>query len=405
MALSSAKIHRPYLRVAEEMRAKIRDGVWPANMMLAGRKTLAATFQVACTTIDRSVMMLVSEGLLRVDDRRGTFVAVDGDKESGAPLSLTDGLQYRPHSARRDPVHATIGIIADLHRYGNTPAKDTQWPLLILRGCEQILADELGITHRFANHINVQDQTIPIAETLEALHPDSLDALLLIRQTPADLRAIRAEIAHLPHVYINIDQISSAMCQVNYDHRTDGVIAGRHVLRRGYRALTLFGPPAMFWWKDRTQGIRTALSEAGLPPATLTIVPAYLPEHRTNGEQARPEDIVHALLAGIHAERCIIAGNDRYALIVLQAAEAMGLRAGRDFGLLGFDDHPDARESGLTSLRPPMEAMGQEAARLIIRALKGDVLPTRVELPSHLIARTTTQYAPVTQVVSDISHT
>ena len=49
----------------------------------------------------------------------------------------------------------------------------------------------------------------------------------------------------------------------------------------------------------------------------------------------------------------IIGISDGVALGVMESASERGLKAGLDFAILGFDDDPEARAMGLTSLRPP----------------------------------------------------
>ena len=96
------------------------------------------------------------------------------------------------------------------------------------------------------------------------------------------------------------------------------------------------------------------------------------------------------LLANSGEPSGIIAGNDHGALAFMEAARTLGKVAGRDYGLIGFDDLPQSRSAGLTTLRPPVESMGEEAARLVLRWMGGDRTETQVRLRSHLIARTST---------------
>ncbi len=86
----------------------------------------------------------------------------------------------------------------------------------------------------------------------------------------------------------------------------------------------------------------------------------------------------------------IIAPNDDSAYAVLDAATKCGLSAGHDFGLVGFDDNPRSFAEGLTTVRPPVEAMGEEAGRLLLRTLHGDKKGQLVRLRSHLIPRLST---------------
>jgi DNA-binding LacI/PurR family transcriptional regulator len=86
----------------------------------------------------------------------------------------------------------------------------------------------------------------------------------------------------------------------------------------------------------------------------------------------------------------VVCVNDGVALGFLRAAAERGLEPGRDFGVVGFDDHPDARMVGLTTLRPPMEMLGKETARLLWRARQGETTDLQLRLRSNLIPRKST---------------
>ena len=61
--------------------------------------------------------------------------------------------------------------------------------------------------------------------------------------------------------------------------------------------------------------------------------------------------------------------------------------AGHDFAVVGFDDNPQSRIGGLSSVRPPMSAMGHQAARLLLHQINGERNATQIRLPAHLITR------------------
>ena len=92
------------------------------------------------------------------------------------------------------------------------------------------------------------------------------------------------------------------------------------------------------------------------------------------------------LAAGFAAGTGVIAPNDTVAEAFIEVATEHGLTAGRDYGMVGFDDR--ARDCGLTSLRPPLATLGDETAQLALRLLRGEDTPNRVVLQHRLIART-----------------
>jgi DNA-binding LacI/PurR family transcriptional regulator len=92
----------------------------------------------------------------------------------------------------------------------------------------------------------------------------------------------------------------------------------------------------------------------------------------------------------------VIAVNDGVAFGLMHTAEEAGKKPGVDFALLGFDDHPNSRMVGLTSLRLPFDAMGKEAARLLLSSLRKEQISTQVRLGWNLIPRETTRSTRLT---------
>lgn len=74
-----------------------------------------------------------------------------------------------------------------------------------------------------------------------------------------------------------------------------------------------------------------------------------------------------------------------------------GLRAGRDFSVVGFDDSwvTDLIDPPLTTVRMPFSAVGRTAVQMLLDVLDGKELgdDPYVELASHLVVRASTASA------------
>jgi LacI family transcriptional regulator len=100
------------------------------------------------------------------------------------------------------------------------------------------------------------------------------------------------------------------------------------------------------------------------------------------------------LLSNITTPVNIFASADLIALGVLDEARTLGLEIGRDVRVIGFDDHPWARERGLSTIHQPVEAMGAAAAELLVERLSGyEGAPRRVRFEPRLIERASTLHA------------
>jgi len=63
-----------YIQIAKELRQNINDGIYKAGDKLPTEEQLSVRFGVNRHTLRRAITLLKSEGLLRVDQGRGTFV-------------------------------------------------------------------------------------------------------------------------------------------------------------------------------------------------------------------------------------------------------------------------------------------------------------------------------------------
>lgn len=64
-----------YTRIAQELRRNIQEGVYKAGEQMPTEAALSERFAVNRHTLRRAISLLATEGLLRVDQGRGTFVA------------------------------------------------------------------------------------------------------------------------------------------------------------------------------------------------------------------------------------------------------------------------------------------------------------------------------------------
>jgi len=374
-----------YVRVANAMRDKITRGDWQPHMMLPGRRTLAQTFQVAVNTVERAVTLLVTEGLLQADDRRGTFVSERADLGD-----LPSSLQPSPVRDRTQP--ATVGILATLWPFADATAFETQWTHHLLRGCEQTLAESAEVTHRFVNR--VQGGHRPrrtMNEAVDELLSTPIDGIILLNEAELTPLLARVDPTRIPLIVVNTTPLGLTVHEVTADDVAAGYLAVQHLLLRGYRRITTFFPFAGDWVRLRLEGITEAMRRTQVPDCTVTpFLPSTLLEPTQVNQSAVGYAHAPALLATVAPGEAIIAANDAVAMGILRAAHEQGRVPGHDFGLISFDDHPEARLQGLTSLHPPLEAMGREAARLMARALQGDVIPLHVSLAPYVMARTST---------------
>lgn len=172
-------------------------------------------------------------------------------------------------------------------------------------------------------------------------------------------------------------------------HRRIGVVLetgdeGRHVLtdadlRRLESESGTRGFTDVDW---RLQGLR-----ATMPGAEFTYVTGGH-NARTSGRRA-----AELLLDVQDRPTALVALSDVLALGILDAMDDRALTAGRDISVTGFDDLPDARRVGLTTVRQPIEQKGRLVAELLLDPERAE---RQIVLPTELVVRSSTAPAPRT---------
>jgi len=163
-----------------------------------------------------------------------------------------------------------------------------------------------------------------------------------------------------------LDRVSrdANACSVSVDDVYGGELAGRHLLEAGHQRFAyIHGPLTSPQYVDRLDGLRQAVSAAGLDP-NHAIVPI-----------AAETDNAHAGAACVEAftqladrPTAIFCGNDYLAMGVMYALAQRGLSVPGDVALIGYDDIDLAPmfATPLTTVRQPMYELGFAAAELLL---------------------------------------
>lgn len=389
-----------YQRIGDDLRQRIAQGEWPVGAKLPGRQALAQHYGVDLRTLQRAMASLLEDGTCRAVDRQGTYVsALPRGVEVSAPAS-------EPSLPRESlpPAHsATLGVVAALgYDATELPRHQHEWTPTLLDIIEREFSTHGGRTH----FCNAQPPAWPDPswpQAIRSLLNAGVDALALVdlhglcRDQIAELYRL-ATAARTPVVYITWAEVTAVpITHIFYDQRQAGFQAAQHLLQEGYRAFYLLAPYRAEWLSERIAGVRSAIQVAGMPEDVLRLSATQSAPFVNETNMDLVELTVRQAVTadGLFAQDAalpfaIIAPNDVYAYKLLTVAGEAGKVAGRDFGLIGFDDYPRSRTLGLSTMRPPLETMGETVARMILRALHGEEMPVQVRLRSQLIARLST---------------
>ncbi|MER6303688.1 substrate-binding domain-containing protein [Kitasatospora sp. NPDC001539] len=183
-----------------------------------------------------------------------------------------------------------------------------------------------------------------------------------------------------PHILVN-RRTEGDTPAVTCDDYLGGRLVAEHFLALGHtRVGCVAGEPFASTGTDRTAGFVDRYAEAGLP------VPPGLVRH-CGFDTAGGRAAATALLTAGSRPTALFAVNDLAAIGVLGAARDLGLRAGRDLALAGFNDTPVAAELpvALTTVRSPMAEQGRVAVRQLLRRIEGGRARSRRLLPELVV--------------------
>ena len=316
---------------------------------------------------------------------KGTALA---DREQDGPASFSVRESPPPVSASpRAPLVATVGIIAAVVPYATPETRSLQWPAQILAGLEHGLSAERGLIQRFFNLARLGEEPLDPVPAVQQLLSDGVKCVVVIGCSDLDRALILCEEAGVELISLDYDRVPFPVPQVYVDTAAGGALAARHLRDRGYSHLTYLRPFSVVWVEARLSGARAVTGAEGLriaPGKPIQDAPGLFEEQVKAGYDAGC-----ALLTGAFEPGAgVIAPNDSVALGFMRAAKERGLQPGKHYGIVGFDDRQ--REAHLTSLRPPLDQMGEEGARLAVRLLRGEASATRIALQHRLIARSST---------------
>jgi DNA-binding LacI/PurR family transcriptional regulator len=167
---------------------------------------------------------------------------------------------------------------------------------------------------------------------------------------------------------------------VDADNRGGARLATEHLIASGrQRIAAITGRQDTHVGVARHQGYREAMAVAGLQ-STRTELADFT---ETGGAQAM------ARLLDRHPDLdAVFAESDNMAAGAIRALRAAGRSVPHDVAVVGFDDLPIARstEPALTTIHQPVQALGQEMARMLVDLMAGEQ-PHRLLLPTHLVVR------------------
>ncbi|MDF3070144.1 MAG: lacI2 [Polyangiaceae bacterium] len=286
-------------------------------------------------------------------------------------------LDYRPNSMARALATGrskTLGVVSsDTTFYG---------PASTLLGIQHA-AHEAGYAVSVAS-VRSLSRSI-VLDTVQKFRDQGVDGVAVI----APLRSCADALRQLPPDFavVAVEAGSTASIPVaTVDQRAGAAAATRHLLNLGHKTVWHVGGP-VDWQEaqERILGWQSALEAAGAK------VPPLL---RGDWTPRAGYEVGEAIL-GDPAITAVFVANDQMALGLLRRLHEAGRQVPHDISVVGFDDIPEAAyfTPPLTTVRQDFAELGRRCLGILLARIEGGAQPTRVVVPTELVARDSTGVA------------
>lgn len=346
-----------YVSVKEAVLGAIERGRYQAGEQLPSTQALSAMMGVSLVTVHRAMQELVTTGVLRRGQGRGTFVHEEYQARAGRATGVRVGLVLQPGASLADGWH---GPVLEGVRRG---AEEVGMDLVLLRYGEDTRGECRG--YLFVNP-----------------SPDQLDRPLRFA------RQMRAPNDGLAVVVVGARVGRPGWAAIDADGAGTARAAVQHLHRLGHRRIGYVGGAGPAGVEaERWEGFAGQCERLGCPPAAAwTLRPAsWRLDERAAAALAE-------LLGAADRPTALVVGGDGLAAGVLEAAGRAGLRVPEDLSVICLDEPSWAGLApGLTAFRQPLGELGRSAAVLAFEmAAKGARPASQTTLGAELVERGST---------------
>ena len=169
--------------------------------------------------------------------------------------------------------------------------------------------------------------------------------------------ALTAAAHSIPIVSVTRRIWETGVVSVFNDDRAGALLATEHLLSLGHRRIAHLQLPPDTPYEQRAAGYVTAMERAGLTPWLVT------PDSYRQSDAYRAVRSLYE--SGAERPTAIFCGSDHLALGVLDALHEVGVRVPQDVSVMGYDNQPVARLTGLSTVDQRAGYQGQVAAEFV----------------------------------------
>jgi len=345
-----------YSQIKQEILNQIRDGELLPGSRIYSITEIMERFRVSKVTAVRALAELESEGFVRREHGRGTFVS---DQDAGV-------LQMR--------VTKRVALLV--------PDMSNPFNVEVVGSVERHLREAGVIVELSCSGYRADTERELFSRITSGQH---VAGMVLISGGVTDMR-INPGTPEIPLVVIDHcpDDLVDRCVFINCDHYRGGYEAAVHLAEKGHRDIGYVD------WVFTAQARRDGFSQ-GLADHRLT-----LPEHRVFSVGAHKQ-LGHDFIEFVQREHltAIFTVNDMLAMQAMQVLRAHRIAIPDDISLMGYDDVLAARylEVPLTTVEQHEEQIGRKAAECILQRLEagtGNFRPREILIVPRVVERAST---------------
>lgn len=356
-----------HIQVSNLLTSRILDGEWPIGGMLPSEQLLCTQLGISRGTLRQALAELQSNGYVRREQGRGTFVTRGQVRQNQNDLPSRTLAFLVPYVLDSFAPSLLMGVEHKAKEHGYS---------VLFHHVENSLVKQAEILHRLKQTGVAGIVLYPV----DSIHIDQ--AILRIQEEHYPLVVVDRYFKHLTTDYVTADNFGGALR------------AAQHLIGLGHQRIGfLTSTEPAVTMEHRELGYRQALVEAGLVAAA---------EDMWSIECYPTMDMAPLVPVLSAAERptAILAANDRLALALYKLSRTLHLRIPEDLAIVGFGDFGISAhlDPPLTSVALPTFEIGRKAAEVLMGRIDRSIVgPQQHMLPTNLIVRASCGTKPADQ--------
>ncbi len=325
----------------------------------------------------------------------------DVAKAAGVSKGTVSSVFSRKRPISREVTERVLEVARELGYYPNHLARSLAIRKTMIAGLKMPLSKDgalsgfeiqmiNGVTKELSKEgYRVLLDTLPEDDDPVSFSIDPVDGVILMNPTKEDRRIARLTQMGIPLVLVGRpDPLDSTISYVDNDNERLAYEVGLHLLEQGHtKVLFLNASQGMTVAADRESGLMRAFAERGVPFNRELVLHYSRAVHSNSTDYGRMA--LHEAYSGLDFT-AVIADTDRVALGVYHAARQLGLSIPERLSVIALsNDARLAQEMApkLTTVDLFGEALGMEAAGLLVQLMKGTGAVERRILDARLIVR------------------